>query len=183
MVTGNPSLFAESMNESTSIKQAIEARFGSDSIAGYDSEVAQPWISIAASRLLEVCKYLRDDPAWYFDYLECLSGVDEGPVANKIGVVYHLMSITGGHRLVLKCFVDRSPSAPDNPEGLPAIPSVSSVWMAANWHEREAYDLLGIWFEGHPDLRRILMPADWEGHPLRKDYVNPEYYHDIKTAY
>lgn len=126
---------------------------------------------------------MRDDPAWYFDYMECLSGVDEGSGSNRIGVVYHLMSITRGHRIVLKCFVDRSRPSSASSGSLPSLPSVASVWNAANWHEREAYDLIGIWFEGHPDLRRILMPADWEGHPLRKDYMNPEIYHDIQTAY
>ncbi|MBL0020770.1 MAG: NADH-quinone oxidoreductase subunit C [Bacteroidetes bacterium] len=87
------------------------------------------------------------------------------------------------HRIVLKCFVSRTVASDAHPSGLPVIPSVSSIWLAANWHEREAYDLVGIWFEGHPDMRRILMPEDWTGHPLRKDYVNPEYYHDIQTAY
>lgn len=168
--------------DTTSVKQVIEEHFGNEAIAAIDLEALQPWIGIHPGRLLAVCTFLRDDPAWYVDYLECLSGVDEGPTANRIGVVYHLMSITRGHRLVLKCFVPRA-GTEGEPQGMPSIPSVSSVWQAANWHEREAYDLLGIHFEGHPDLRRILMPEDWEGHPLRKDYTNPEYYHDIQTAY
>jgi NADH-quinone oxidoreductase subunit C len=171
------------MNAAKSIKEAIEQKFGAEAIDSSDWEVLQPWIGIPPLFLLQVCTFLRDDPAWYVDYLECLSGVDEGPQANRIGVVYHLMSITRGHRIVLKCFVPREVSSEGNSPTLPSIPSVSSIWHAANWHEREAFDLLGIHFEGHPDLRRILMPEDWEGHPLRKDYVNPTYYHDIQTAY
>jgi NADH-quinone oxidoreductase subunit C len=157
------------------ILAAIVAQLGEDAIAGSDLQLPQPVIAIAPTHLPAVALYLRDDPAMYFDFLECLSGVDEGPAANRIGVVYHLRSITRGHRIVLKCFVAR--------DAQPTIPSIAHVWRSADWHEREAYDLLGIHFAGHPDLRRILMPEDWEGHPLRKDYVNPDSYHDLKTAY
>jgi len=66
---------------------------------------------------------------------------------------------------------------------LPTISTLSHIWRTANWHEREAFDLMGLWFESHPDLRRILLPADWQGHPLRKDYENMETYHGIKVAY
>jgi NADH-quinone oxidoreductase subunit C len=174
------------MNSPHDILDAITVHFGPEAVVGNDFTVLQPWIAVPPSHLVAVCTFLRDDPAIYMDYLECLSGVDEGPAANRIGVVYHMMSITRGHRLVLKCFVVRTvpiETTPAHSHGLPSIPSVTAVWRTADWHEREAYDLLGIWFEGHPDLRRILMPADWEGHPLRKDYVNPEFYHDIQTAY
>ncbi len=171
------------MSENQRLREAIVRTFGATAVEGFEDEVSQPWVAIAPTHLVEVCSFLRDDPDWYVDYLECLSGVDEGPAVNRIGVVYHLMSITRGHRIVLKCFVSRTVAPDAHPSGLPVIPSVSSIWLAANWHEREAYDLVGIWFEGHPDMRRILMPEDWTGHPLRKDYVNPEYYHDIQTAY
>lgn len=170
------------MSATSTILEAITGKFGAEATTGHDLQAMQPWIGIAPTHLVEVCSFLRDHPSFYVDYLECLSGVDEGPTANRIGVVYHLMSITRGHRLVLKCFVQRD-SVGGNPKGLPEIPSIARVWRAADWHEREAYDLVGIWFHGHPDLRRILMPEDWEGHPLRKDYVNPEYYHHIQTAY
>jgi NADH-quinone oxidoreductase subunit C len=162
------------------IQSLIASGFGEDTIARADLDAVQPWLEITPAALHPVCRFLHDDPRLYFDYLECLSGVDEGPEADRIGVVYHLMSIPRGHRLVLKCFTARRT---DSQETLPAIPSVASIWRSADWHEREAYDLLGIAFEGHPDLRRILLPEDWEGYPLRKDYVNPEFYHGIQTEY
>jgi NADH-quinone oxidoreductase subunit C len=157
------------------ISEMISAQVGADAVTSSQLQVPQPVLHIAPAYLPAVCTLLRDDSALYFDYLECLSGVDEGPEANSIGVVYHIRSITRGHRLVLKCFVQRGSQ--------PTLPSIAHIWRSADWHEREAFDLLGITFTGHPDMRRILMPEDWVGHPLRKDYVNPEFYHDFKTAY
>ena len=157
------------------ISDAIVAHCGAESVTKGDMLARQPFLYIEPSHLPAVCMFLRDDPAMYFDFLECLSGVDEGADANRIGVVYHLRSITRGLRIVLKCFVPRDAPTP--------VPSITHIWRAAEWHEREAFDMFGIQFSGHPDLRRILMPEDWEGHPLRKDYVNPEFYHDFKTAY
>lgn len=134
-----------------------------------ETEAIDPWLLVEPARIREVCRLLRDDPALGFGSLMCLSGVD-WPKENKLQVVYHLHSIERGHRIVLKA---------DMPRDEPRVPSVESVWKFANWHEREAYDLLGIVFEGHPDLRRILLPFDWEGHPLRKDYVYPDTYRGI----
>ncbi|HOM05330.1 MAG TPA: NADH-quinone oxidoreductase subunit C, partial [Candidatus Kapabacteria bacterium] len=104
-----------------------------------------------------------------FDYLVNLSGVDE---KDKFIVVYHLFSLQHKHRIALKVYLDR-----ENPH----VPTVERVWRSANWHEREAYDMFGIVFDGHSDLRRILCPYDWEGHPLRKDYKTPDYYKGIKV--
>lgn len=153
---------------------ALTTEFGDSQILRREEEVLQPWIDINPFAIDRVCQFLKDDSRFFFDYLECLSAIDTGPDAGKLGVVYHIMSIPYGHRLVLKTFVDRLDAK---------LPTVSKIWRTADWHEREAWDLMGIQFEGHEDLRRILMPEDWEGHPLRKDYINPEYYHDIQTAY
>jgi NADH-quinone oxidoreductase subunit C len=113
--------------------------------------------------LVRVCLYLRDDPDLTFDFLSSVTAVDclrlpeHSP---RFEVVYHLYSLQHKRRLRLKIRVEDGE----------AVPSVIGVWETANWHEREVFDLLGVPFAGHPDLRRILMPDDWEGHPLRKDY-------------
>ena len=106
-----------------------------------------------------------------FDYLECITGVDY-PDDKRIVVVYHIYSYSLKHRVVLKVFLERED---------PAMPTLVNVWSTANWQERECFDLLGVLFEGHPDLRRLLLPDDWEGHPLRKDYEEKEDYHGIPT--
>ena len=122
-----------------------------------------------ASKLSE--KFGEDDLA--FDFLKCLSGVDY--VADeKIGIVVDLYSSKHGHDFAVKVLADRSEAK---------IPTVMDLWPAANWHEREAYDMYGIIFEGHEDLRRILLPEDWEGYPLRKDYTFPRDYHGIPGTY
>ncbi|MFB3788761.1 MAG: NADH-quinone oxidoreductase subunit C [bacterium] len=113
----------------------------------------------------QVCQALRDHPDHRFDMISDLTAVDHlremQDVEPRFHVVYHLFSTKTKKRLRLKAPVW---------ENRPEIDSVTPVWCGANWHERECYDLFGIVFKGHPDLRRILMPADWEGHPLRKDY-------------
>lgn len=160
----------------------IQEKFGPESVVESDHAALQPWIQLQPQHLKAVCFFLRDDERLYFDYLVCLSGIDRGLEANQIGVVYHLMSFPKEQEIVLHCFVPRE-GEPEINQGYPTLPSLEKVWRSADWHEREAYDLLGIWFEGHPDLRRILLPEDWEGHPLRKDYTTPETYHGIKVDY
>jgi len=120
-------------------------------------------ILVEAGSLRDLCIHLRDDPDWQFNVLHCVSGLDQG---DKLGVVYHLFSMTKRHFVVLKVEV---------PKDSPTVPSLTGLWPAADWLERETYDLLGVVFEGHPDPRRILLPEDWEGHPLRKDYEMPEH--------
>lgn len=131
-----------------------------------------------SSILYEICLFLRDNEKFYFDYLSCITGIDNGP-ENSIEVIYNLSSIPFGHKLIIKVFVNRDLDMYNNS----SIPSVCGIWKNANWLERETYDLLGVKFENHPDLRRILLPTDWEGYPLRKDYKLQEYYHGIKVDY
>ena len=134
--------------------------------------VIDPFAQVAPERIKDVAQFMRDDEKMAFDYLMCLSGVDY--TGGKLGVVYHLSSMKWNHKFTLKVEVSI-----ENPH----VQSVESIWKTANWHEREAYDLIGIIFDGHPDLRRILLPDDWEGHPLRKDYQVPEYYRGMKVPY
>ena len=113
------------------------------------------------ARLLDVCRFLRDDVEMAFDFLADVTAVDYLGSTPRFELVYHLKSLTRGHRLRLKARV---------PEDDPRIDSVVSVWRGANWMERETWDLYGIRFDGHPDLRRIFLYEEFQGHPLRKDY-------------
>jgi len=158
------------------IKALLVNKFGADVIIGEETGGLQSAILIAPNAIADVCLELRNNPTTYFDFLSCLTGVDYGVEVGKFGVVYHLTSMPYQLQLVLKV----SKECDRNIEELPSFPSVSSVYRTADWHEREAYDLVGIFFEGHPDLRRILLPDDWEGFPLRKDYQNAEFYKGIK---
>jgi NADH-quinone oxidoreductase subunit C len=130
------------------------------------------WALVQTAAIVEVCRYLKDDPDLAFDCLMNLSGVD-WPKKNQIEVVYHLWSYSKRHAFILKCQLERAK---------PEIASIESVWKSADWLEREQYDLLGINFTGHPDLRRIMMPDDWVGHPLLKDYKEQPEWHHITTT-
>ncbi|MCS7027497.1 MAG: NADH-quinone oxidoreductase subunit C [Bacteroidia bacterium] len=162
------------------IADAIVAKFGEDAILEKKLDILQPALYVNPAKLVDICFFLRDTEPFYFDYLSCISGVDYGVKENMLGVVYHLCSIPNeGFLLTLHVKIPRTTENGD----LPSVPSVSAVWRAADWLERETYDLMGIKFENHPDLRRILCPDDWVGHPLRKDYEVQEYYHGIKVKY
>ncbi|MGV3705246.1 MAG: NADH-quinone oxidoreductase subunit C [Arcticibacter sp.] len=159
------------------IKNLLIEKFGADVIVGEETTGRQPALIIKPEAIADVCLELRDNEETWFDFLASLSGVDYGVEEDIFGVVYHLASIPYKTSLTLKVrkYHDRSR------EELPSFPTVSEVWKTADWHEREAYDLVGIRFENHPDLRRILLPDDWEGYPLRKDYKAQEYYNGIKV--
>lgn len=145
-------------------------------------------ILIVPSKILgDLCYLLRDDEQLSFDTLMNLSGLDladgekkelnDGTieiVGGHLATVYHLHSMKHNHKLTLKVLLPR-----ENP----IVPSVERIWRAADWHEREAYDLFGIIFEGHHNLKRILLPEDWEGYPLRKDYKVQEFYQGMKVPY
>ena len=127
--------------------------------AKFDRDELTIWID--RSFIREACAILRDDPDCPFNYLSDLTCVDWYPSEPRFEVVYHLLSISKKERVRLKARLDGSS---------PAIESVTSVWPSANFYEREVFDLFGVRFTGHPNLKRIMMPDDWEGHPLRKDY-------------
>jgi len=158
------------------ISRLLSEKFGSDVIMDIQLGGLQPALYINPELIAPVCEELRDNKNTWFDFLSCLTGVDHGIDSNKFSVVYHLASIPHNHQLVLKVIIDHD----RNSETLPSFHTVSGVWKTAEWHEREAFDLLGIQFEGHPDHRRILLPDDWEGYPLRKDYIAAEEYKGIK---
>lgn len=161
------------------IKDLLVQKFGETVIVDENAEILQPFLAILPEKIKEICVELHQNEQTYFDFLNCLTGIDNGEKAGTMEVVYNLTSIPHNLSLTLKVVVPRNAEG----ESAPKVPSVVDVWRAANWHEREAYDLLGIEFEGHPDLRRILLPADWEGYPLRKDYQEQEKYHGIKVKY
>jgi len=169
------------------ITAVLDQQFGGR-IKEKKADALDPFVVVAPGDLVEVCRFLRDDPRLKFELLNCISGVDylepDPKKAPKSGfdphveVVYHFQSFTHRHRFALKIIL---PRWKDNKPGeLPELPSVSGIWQTADWHEREVYDLSGVWFTGHPDLRRILLSEDWIGHPLRKDYEFPLEYHGIR---
>jgi len=143
------------------------------------TEALQPQLRVPAQQIRDISRLLLSHPDLYFDYLTCVTAMDNGPAAGTMEVIYHLYSIPHNHAFILNVEVPRG----DGKEVLPEVPTVSDIWRSANWHEREAYDMYGIIFKGHPDLRRILLPADWEGWPLRKDYQEQEYYRGIQVKY
>lgn len=155
-------------------QQIVNIVKGISAEATADEKSSPKAVVIPAADLLKVCSQLNQNPELYFDMLSCLTGIDNGPQANTMEVVYNMYSIPFNLSLVVKVILPR-----ENP----AIDSVSSIWRTADWHEREAFDMFGITFNGHPDLRRILLPADWEGYPLRKDYAQQQYYRNIKVEY
>jgi len=152
------------------IHAKLQQRFG-EAIIEFNETVLQPFIKVSPDKLDSIAEYLRDSDLMGFDYLSCLSGVD---AVQHLAVVYHLYSMKHNHKIVLRAEVSREK---------PEVKSVANLWRTADWHEREAYDMYGIIFEGHPNLCRILLPDDWVGFPLRKDYVTPEFYNGIRVPY
>jgi len=137
---------------------AVEA-FDAEAVKGGKYDWNELTLEIAPAKIASVCGFLKYDQA--FVRLSTVTAVDRFPAEPRFEVVYHLHSIEHNQRIRLKCRL-----AGENP----VIESVTSVWRGADWYEREVFDLFGISFSNHPDLRRIMMPDDWEGHPLRKDY-------------
>jgi NADH-quinone oxidoreductase subunit C len=156
-------------------------------ILSHDFEAIDPWIEIRGDGLAEVCRHLAGERDLRFNMLHCITGVDYFEPDEKkaaaadwkphVELLYHISSLVHRHRLVLRV---KLPRWMDDESGMPPeVPSVSGVWRTAEWHEREVFDLMGVFFLGNRDLRRILCPEDWEGFPLRKDYQMPTEYHGV----
>ena len=152
------------------IHQRLTSQFG-ERITAFQADALQPWAVVAADAIADVAAFCKSDRELAFDNLMCLAAVDypkETPP--RLELVYHLWSYPHTHGFVLKVHLPRESAS---------VRTVETVWGVANWHEREAYDLFGITFTGHSDLRRILLPDDWIGHPLRKDWVDPDFYNGL----
>jgi NADH-quinone oxidoreductase subunit C len=142
------------------VLEKLNAHF-KDSVVSVNEFRGELTVIIKKEDLVRLCDFLKHDDELTFDLLEDLSGVDMYTPAERFQVVYHLFSLKNRYRLRVKVVVDESELK---------VPTVSSVWSTANWHEQEAYDMFGIIFEGHPDLRRLYMPEEFEYYPLRKDF-------------
>lgn len=182
--------------EPKAIFDLLAAHLGEGATEFLENDI-EPWACVSTDRIADACAFLRDDPRLEFNQLMCLSGIDwdgydengkgksvailgynddgtpeesDRVAEGEFGVAYHLYSHNQRHKFTLRVRVARDAVA---------VPTVSGIWSTASWHEREAWDLLGIRFTGHPDLRRMLLPEDWEGHPLRKDYRMPDQWSEV----
>jgi len=166
----------------------LQQEFG-DTVQPVAEAALDPAVVVAPERVVDVCRYLKETPEFRFDMLNLITGVDyietDAKKAAKVDwephltVLYHLTSTIHRHRLVLQVVLPRWQDGVDGQ--IPELASVTGVWRTADWHEREVYDLSGVRFVGHPDLRRILCPEDWVGHPMRRDYQMPTEYHGIRS--
>ena len=161
------------------ISLKITQAFGETGFRWADDHSGDPYLVIPAEQLRQVARFLKEEPDLGFDSLISISGVHQTEEIEKIEVVYHLYSYRHWHRLVFKVQLER-----------PIIlfhyylrlDTVSDIWPAASWLEREVYDMLGVHFKGHRDFRRLLLPSDWQGYPLLKDYQESSIYGDITTS-
>jgi NADH-quinone oxidoreductase subunit C len=153
------------------IHQKLTARFG-DAVGALSPPKKDPYCTVAVDRFTEVCRFLKEDPELSFDFLQDITATDH-PKDGIIKVVYHFYSYRHRHMFVAKVHAVRAK---------PEIDTLDPLWKAANWMEREVFDLYGVTFRGHPDLRRVLLPDDWVGHPLRKDYQEAGGYQDISNV-
>jgi NADH-quinone oxidoreductase subunit C len=152
------------------IHEKLKAEFG-EAVGPLTEPKIDPFAVVRAERMVDVARFLKRTMGIELDHCNDLTALD-WPKRNVIEVVYHLFSYRHRHGIVLKVEADRAK---------PEVPSVEGVWKAANWQERECYDMFGVVFTGHPDLRRLLLPDDWEGWPLRKDYQESGGWHGISN--
>ena len=161
--------------EAIDIKNLIESELN----ISVDLDEKSGRITVQPAQLVLICDFLWRHPSTYFDSLSCLTAIDNGPENGTLEIIYTLYSIPNHLTFHIRLAVPRL-----SEDGkLPIVPSLCGIWKTANWHEREAFDLVGVVFEGHPDMTRILLPADWVGHPLRKDYVEQDNYHGIQVKF
>ena len=152
------------------IHDRLKSEFG-DAVGALSEPKVDPFAVVSADRIADVASFLKRTPGLELDHCNDITGLD-WPKRDIVEVVYHLFSYRHRHGIVLKVEADRAK---------PVVPSVTGVWKAANWLERECYDMFGVVFTGHPDLRRLLLPDDWQGWPLRKDYQEAGGYHGISN--
>tara|TARA_B100000315_G_C14595801_1_gene599181 strand:- start:20137 stop:20634 length:498 start_codon:yes stop_codon:yes gene_type:complete len=151
------------------IVEYINENFKQDFVpTGEDAPVAH--IQVSSDDWKELAPFLKNDDKLFFDSMMCITGLDEGAEEENLTAIYNLHSMNNLHKLEVRISVPKSNAV---------VPSVEQIWRIADWFEREVYDMVGVTFKGHRDLRRILLPDDWEGFPLRKDYQFPETYHGI----
>ncbi len=167
-------VFSQSVQQSAAAYAIIHEKFGT-AVSAFDANETMPFFEVLDTGLWpEIALFMRDHAKLKFNYMACMTGMDY-QAEEKLGIVCNLESLSlFNHKLAVKVKCARDGGS---------IPTVAYVWHTANWHEREAYDMFGMLFAGHPDFRRILCPDDWEGFPLRKDYKVQESYHGIKVPY
>jgi NADH-quinone oxidoreductase subunit C len=167
-------VFSQSVQQSAAAYAIIHEKFG-DAVSAFDANETMPFFEVLDAELwADIALFMRDHAKLKFNYMACLSGVDY-QAEEKVGIVCNLESLgLFNHKLAVKVKCPRNGGS---------IPTAAYVWHTANWHEREAYDMFGMIFTGHPELKRILCPDDWEGFPLLKDYKVQESYHGIKVPY
>lgn len=158
-------------SEILNVANNLKAHFP-QAVTGIEEFRGEVTVTVERKAIAEVCQYCRDTDGLEFNLLSDLCGIDYYPNTPRFAVSYVLFSLPCNFTLRLKVFV---------PEEEPVVPTVTGIWPGSNWPEREVYDMFGITFEGHPDMRRVLMPFDWIGHPLRKDY--PLGYEEVQFTF
>lgn len=156
--------------EAQDIFSALQAKFGEKITDFLEEETLNPTVVVKPDAVLSVCEFMLQEEKLQFDSLMNLAGHDQDGESD-LSVIYHFHSTTLDHYISLKTFSSREE---------PKVASIANLHRMADWHEREAYDMYGIIFDGHPELKRILLEEDWEGYPLRKDYVPAEFYRGMR---
>lgn len=153
--------------------EILRNEVGNELTINIDSLSVPITLVIGYKNISQVCRILKNNDNLFFDYLSFITVVDNDSLSDSMDLVYCIYSIPNDVQLILRANIDKNITQ--------SICSVTDIWPAANWHEREIYDMFGVSFINHPDLRRIIMPSDWLGYPLRKNYVQQKTYHGIEV--